>query len=810
MLNRNDQVALATYLKDVARFLEHAHQTADESDGTSLDEVLQSKVSATLVEALPQICQAINLSEEEMDLLAKVTKLADYLALGLNAPWDSRYVKTGGVQALFESIRLSDDSNGISNGQALQWHYPLKPLSPESIFPTKGMETNSYQNLWDAFVKDAKKLPTDNAGHLLLDGFDTLWQNIAHAVPMFGRQDVSLYDHSKIMAALSVALFAWHKEHPELSIEESFEEDKFLIIQGDFFGIQNFIFATGSQSNKSAAKLLRGRSFQVSLFSELAALTVLKACELPATSQILNAAGKFMIIAPNSEKVRAAAEQVKATINQWFLKNGSGQVSLGLSVQTAKTADFESQHFESLIKRSFEALETEKYRRFNLVTAETEIVLPADYKNGVCQYNQSFPADKNGISNFSQDQIDLGKWLVKKDLLLITPEDQSLNSPDIGTRLKTVIFGWQIWVCENNDLSSLNQKSWANSVIRCWDFSLPKLQQAIPWHGYARRAINAFVPRFTSQDDQKLKIEQYYLNVEENEEDNAYGSLKTFAHLACENRQPREENQAQYIGKVAIATLKGDVDNLGTIFQKGLANPSLTKMTALSRYMTQFFSVWLPAFCAEKYPNIYTVFAGGDDFFMIGPWRDTQKLAFDMRNKFTEYVAENPEITFSAGISLTSADVPLPRLSAFAEEALEQAKKFTHKDAAKPSKNAVTIYGQSISWDRYRSLEEISYEISALKREYGMSTSYLYGLISVIDLMLDKHNIESGMWLSRFRYRTRRFANELKDSKGKNLINEDKDRAYRHLEQFFATNIGQYQGAFKIPLFNHFYALRQR
>ncbi len=88
-------------------------------------------------------------------------------------------------------------------------------------------------------------------------------------------------------------------------------------------------------------------------------------------------------------------------------------------------------------------------------------------------------------------------------------------------------------------------------------------------------------------------------------------------------------------------TLKGDVDNLGTIFQKGLEKANFAKMNALSRQINQFFSLWLPAYCAEKNPNIYTVFAGGDDFFLIGPWYSTQKLAFDMQTYFRHYVAEN-------------------------------------------------------------------------------------------------------------------------------------------------------------------------
>jgi CRISPR-associated protein Csm1 len=42
-----------------------------------------------------------------------------------------------------------------------------------------------------------------------------------------------------------------------------------------------FLFAAGGEIRKQAAKLLRGRSFQVSLFTELTALRLLDELALP-------------------------------------------------------------------------------------------------------------------------------------------------------------------------------------------------------------------------------------------------------------------------------------------------------------------------------------------------------------------------------------------------------------------------------------------------------------------------------------------------------------------------------------------------
>jgi len=94
---------------------------------------------------------------------------------------------------------------------------------------------------------------------------------------------------------------------PIITQKNSLEEDsvrnskehKFLIVNGNFQGIQNFIFSGYGDIRKYRSKILRGRSFAVSLLSELAADMLCREIGLPFTSVILNAAGRFTILAPN-------------------------------------------------------------------------------------------------------------------------------------------------------------------------------------------------------------------------------------------------------------------------------------------------------------------------------------------------------------------------------------------------------------------------------------------------------------------------------------------------------------------------------
>ena len=256
---------------------------------------------------------------------------------------------------LFEQIGKVDEN--------FAYRYVLKPLSPASIFPVKaqGCEVKDdkaaqaeYLNLWQQFETGLQDIPASHRKQLplWLDHFDSCWQTYTHSIPSataFGaKPDVSLYDHSKAVAALAVALWRYHHDRGDdakqatVNMRERMDwnEEKLILIQGDFFGIQNFIFAQGGDSTKKAAKLLRGRSFYVSLITECAALAVLEALNLPTTSQIINAAGKFLIVAPNTEETIVALASVQKRFNDWFLANSYGLSGLGLAWQAATCDDF--------------------------------------------------------------------------------------------------------------------------------------------------------------------------------------------------------------------------------------------------------------------------------------------------------------------------------------------------------------------------------------------------------------------------------------------------------------------------------------
>ena len=719
---------------------------------------------------------------------------------------------------LLERIRLGEKS---ANENTDKFAYPLTALSADSIFPQERtkIEPNDnqkaqaeYAKLWQAFEQALDKIPTSHKSHwdLWLDHFDTAYQCFTTAIPSSTfktRADVSLYDHSKTTAALATALWRWHEENQltdntqanKLKYREDWNEEKFLLIQGDFFGIQDFIFSGGSETNKQAAKLLRGRSFQVSLFTELAALKILQACELPSTGQIMNAAGKFLIVAPNTEKTRKAVEQVQTELNQWFIQHTYGLIGLGLAQLPASCEDFSNKKFNELIKKLFEQLEEAKYKRLNL-TENLQAVQEVTYPYGVCRLNRYFPAkseyvenNKNsGLSAISQDQITIGEQLVKKKRILICSQEADIFQTNKTESLRLPIFGYNVIFTENEEeTGKFGEQVSRQQLYRVWDFAIPQSLNEPVWNGYARRYINAYIPTFEEADHYASYADKY----KNTEEVPKIGEVKTFDFIANEDRVFDPKSQ-KFIGQTALMTLKGDVDNLGTIFQKGLEQPTFAKMASLSRQMNQFFSLWLPAYCAEHSPNMYTVFAGGDDFFLIGPWYSTQKVAHKMQQEFERYVAKNEEIHFSAGMVMSKVGLPVPRLGDLAEAALEKAK------AIDSGKNAVTVFNRTVKWDKWQPLCDLEAEIHRLAEEYKISTSYLYSLIRLCEQANDDKNIENTMWRSRFYYRTARYVID-------KLKQEQRNKALEEITiSLGEKGIAEYKINFAIPLTNYFYQKR--
>lgn len=721
---------------------------------------------------------------------------------------------------LFEQIGRKTVDEG-----ELKWRYPLNVLSPKSLFPQRADACTPHNNaaakveyrvLWDAFLAGIKLTPKSHVGQLplWLDHFDSLWLTISSAIPAataFGvKPEVSLYDHSKAAAALATALWRWHNENGTETVPAlrgGWSESKFLLVQGDFFGIQDFIFAEGGQTQKHAHKLLRGRSFQVSLLAECAALKLLEALELPSTSQIVNAAGKFLIVAHDTASARASVARCKHELNAWCLEHTYGEIGVGIATTAASCNDFAAGRFGELTRRLFAALDTAKHQRFDLCGSDTPPAFDGfldrfDKALGVCAINGKHPADTKAssrrsypLSRLADDQIRIGEELTKRARILVTRETSGVNVLGLD------YFGYRIgFVRDAESGGKYGELARSGQAVRMWDFDAPDADGTL-WRGYARRFINAYVPEFDAVDEQ---LADKYDKWESEAEFDREHPIKTLHHIACEDRWLHEHGG--WKGEIGLVTVKGDIDNLGAIFQQGLERPTFAKMASLSRQVNAFFAIWLPWFCEHgkgpggtaRYRNTYTVFAGGDDFFLIGPWESTLALASELREKFTAYVA-NETITFSAGAIMTHPKTPVRQLARGAERALDAAKSF---EKSGTTKNAISLWGQTLAWADWQALVGVRRAaLDALMARAGshgseFSTGLTYSLLQLSDSS-ESRRPKDAIWRSQLHYRLARFFHDrVKGQEAPERRQQLLDDAIREI----GGALSEYKGAYRLPL----------
>lgn len=739
---------------------------------------------------------------------------------------------------LFEQVRLAPDAK---RPEALKWRYPLVPLSPRGIFPAAATDCESrdraaakleYRALWDGFVRALEAIPRSHRGNfaLWLDHFDSLWLTYTHAIPAATafniKPEVSLYDHSRTTAALAVAIWRWHVANGRTDAEATtalrtrtdYSEEKFLLVQGDFFGIQDFVFAAGGETRKQAAKLLRGRSFQVSLFTEIAALCILDELSLPPTSQVLNAAGKFLLVAPNTQEVRDALEGVKAKFDRWFLDNSFGVAGLGLAWTPAACRDFlrggqgKSSPYQDLMNRLAQSLEIAKYRRFGLATTGARI-FETGYPLGVCEYNGRLPADRPrepggqpASCALSRDQIAIGEALLRFDRIMVVDEGRdaaALRTDGRTEALESSYFGYRVAFTQSGEASgAFGQLASTGALRRCWDFAAadPKRGEGHEplWSGYARRFISGYVPQVDADDLGPLFGR--YAGLEEDAKA-PLGSVKPFDMLACEDRRP-EPDGAGWLGVAALGVLKGDIDNLGNLFRVGLGSPTFAKTAALSRQVNGFFAIYLPWLLGREFRSVYTVFAGGDDFFLVGPWRTVQRVAYRLREDFRRYVAGNQDVHFSAGIASQKPGAPVSALAELADAGLDQAK-------GSPGKDAVVCFGEAVPWSRWHEIEQALEHLDRLRRSENLSASFVYGLLHFVEMRRqEKHGgrPDAAMWRSRFAYRTRRLVMERR----KGSDEEARRRLQAEIAGDISATMERLDSAYRIALFNHLYQFRSR
>lgn len=582
--------------------------------------------------------------------------------------------------------------------------YRLNILSPEKAFPEdfEVYAADEFNSHLENFGEDFKKFDKTLKG----SDFDTLISNLltlllkyTWCIPSNTQEqtpDISLFDHLKTTCAITACLYQYHAPHFVESEIKNHEAEKFVLLVGDLSGIQNYIFDITHVGAGGVAKRLRARSFQVNIFSEIISHKILHAFDLPLANILMSSGGKFYILLPN---INDTAERIRAIItaaDQWFYEQLHAEINVNIATMPIAGSGF--RRYGDVLKNISMQLQRVKKRPFaailsgNGIWDEGKMLLNVDYSSeeSLCKGCGRFPGvkteDGKTFCSRCEDDKAAGQLLPNAEYLAFYKDGSG--------EFKVFDYSYDIL-----PKAYLREKAYLLVNI-----SNPELHVACP---SAHRFIANHISKFISDSDCDL-----CKNTNCSERGNARaGQPKFFECIANEST-----------GRKMLGYLKADVDNLGAVFASGLeGNSTVSRVATLSRMLDTFFSGYMQYLIESNYPELYTVYTGGDDVLVIGPWDSIIHFAEELNAEFRRFTCNNNNLTLSAGIAFVKHNYPVFRAVEMADAVLDMS-----KDA---EKDRLTVFGQTVTWDRLSEIIKDAQTLSAWLKGKEVSSGFARNLL---------------------------------------------------------------------------------
>lgn len=678
--------------------------------------------------------------------------------------------------------RLSANHSGNQAAYHNCWQFQVLGTAENLSFPVNYEEAlnsyrvDNYSSLFRAFEEEFHQLsPRFNENALLM-----LLEKYTSAIPSEtqveegkpeNHPDVSLFDHLKTTGAIAACLYQYLSEtYSERFREEYLKEEilnrlepRYLLVGGDFSGVQKFIYTI---SSKGALKTLRARSFFLELLTEHVVSSLLKEMGLTRANLVFSGGGRFYLLAPNTISVRKALGDIETRVNSYLYNSFDGRLFLALDkvefCGQALMVNTEDKKIKEIIKNC----RSQNHPHCSLCRESME--------------QQKRPVDMGQIWGLLRRRLTEKKNRKFAHIIADNPEVfWSVREP--GEETCAVCHS------ETGTLSVLRLAADGDEPVRVCKLckQLYELGDELPGAKYI--AVSDEKPAQLPY----ICVEDFYYIICFGQEDlkdlnpvrvlvlNSWSvddylhpesvQMLTGSYAAKKGRSYKsfDELARDAVGGNRIGILRMDVDNLGTLFTRGQPYKARTfsRLSALSRNLTRFFKYHINQICRGNLPagdpfklvpgdsgrNVTIVYAGGDDLFLVGSWDDVTEVAFDIERCFKDFTGRNPDVTISGGITVQGPKYPLYRLAEMAGEAEEQAKangrdSITLFYSPRPDflKDGVPAYTGTFKWQQARGmLAEILqpavndlgvYDAGSRRVEFIFGKSLLHKLLTVSDI----------------------------------------------------------------------------
>jgi len=634
---------------------------------------------------------------------------ADWTASGN----DRAYVPQGeeqqvnGMMSILSRVQWPGPS--AANETSNEW-LPTESLDlSDSILPAGRTDRDTYRNACASIVPrllDELCIEARNPRTWMQTAMSALERHL-HTIPASRyrrhQPDVSLYDHSRSVAAFAACLAVLY---PAGNVTAQEMQGGYRVISISGGAIQSFLFrhippldaGIGATGEKGQAKQLRARSFLVGLVTRLAAERLLDAVGLPPVCLLLDAGGRSLVLLPDDDDVLQCANKAMASIDRWMDQQFAGTLRLDMAISRRLTDDdFLLQNFGSTYRELDDQLAASRFRlpfdwlRDNGQWSDDGWVMKSN--TGERDHRVSIPVDRDP---FLRSVREFGQHLPKVSLLSVDSVD---FGPDKGVA-SVEVFGYRV--------SLHNTVPDTGRVCAIADYGS---HTDLPWLMTAAR-----VPVIAG--DTHAALNRLPGSVYSESQDRAIGQLLTFEELAYLST----DDSGSSVKQPMLAALKADVDRLGQILGYGFGSDvSLGRYACLARQLDVFFKGFLTDRLHRQFPHIYTVFSGGDDLFLIGPWYDVIRFTRQLHEWFGRLSCGNTNLTFSAGIAFSAASTPVSHLAEHSEDALAQAKQ--------RGRDRVTLGPVTVTWDEFSEAWCLHRNMLAATSAHGLNSSLAYRLL---------------------------------------------------------------------------------
>lgn len=655
-------VVLGALLHDIGSLILRASekQTGDAHTQIGADwfkKILKEKLSPILGDKNVGIVESAIINHHENEIFIT---LADRVATGKDDlvidDEEKELVSNNRLSSILSEISITERPK-TRKFHHIEW---LGKNSLQEVFPCDE-NTGHWKDYHGLLVEFEKEISTLDFKQLsvssLIDTFYFLLLKYTWCVPnplSMDEPDVSLFDHLQITAALAACLYLYKEQNMDNTIDSN--TNAFQLIAGDVSGIQQYIFKVLNQQGK-AAKRLRARSLFVQMLSDIASHKILHALDLSLCNIIMSAGGNFLILAPNIIETEKALSDLQHEFDDWTFQNLNGEIFISLS--SIRLSGKELKNFSEAVDSVKSQLNEKKYRPYSSILENNGkwdqgiFLLPEiiEGEEKICQSCRQHPAVATGLNEENlcrrcSEDAEIGKRLPRSSYIAFFSDEthafKVLNySFELCNEAKPVRDGYLNLHLNNTELTQ---------TVRGFKF------------------LPTYIPAHTDVGGDQSEKQRQPL---------------TFDEIA---------NRSE--GDKLLGYLKGDVDNLGLILREGFSTrkSTMARTAMFARVLDTFFSGYLYMKTASDFKDMYIVFSGGDDFFVIGPWNKCIDFAQALRKDFSEFCGGNPDLTFSAGIFLAKPHDPISFCSKLADQRLEYSKEQKGKDK-------VTLFNHTITWD---------------------------------------------------------------------------------------------------------------